>query len=172
VSRLTPEQAEYHFISGYTAKVAGTEVGVIEPTATFSPCFGGPFLVWHPAKYAEQLSMRIQKHGATVWLINTGWTGGGYGEGTRIKLAYTRAMIDAIHSGELAGAPTKVDPHFRLAVVTRCSNVPDDLLQPKTSWATAAKYDEAAKELARLFAENFKTYVGDVRPDVRNAGPS
>ena len=172
VSRLTPEQAEYHFISGYTAKVAGTEVGVIEPTATFSPCFGGPFLVWHPAKYAEQLSMRIQKHGATVWLINTGWTGGGYGEGTRIKLAYTRAMIDAIHSGELADAPTEVDPHFRLAVVTKCSNVPDDLLRPKTSWASAAKYDEAAKELARLFAENFKTYAGDVRPDVRNAGPS
>src|SRR3954469_17314762 len=109
VSRLTPAQAMYHFISGYTAKVAGTEVGVVEPQATFSPCFGGPFLVWHPAKYAEMLADKIRKHKANVWLVNTGWSGGGYGVGSRMKLAYTRAILDAIHDGPLAGAPNAPD---------------------------------------------------------------
>src|SRR5690606_33729636 len=112
VSRLTPEQAEYHFISGYTAKVAGTEMGVKEPQATFSPCFGGPFLGWHPGKYAQMLSEKIRRHGAQVWLVNAGWTGGGYGVGQRIKLNLTRAIIDAIYSGELAKAPTMTDERF------------------------------------------------------------
>ncbi|MCH8923938.1 MAG: phosphoenolpyruvate carboxykinase (ATP), partial [Planctomycetes bacterium] len=128
VSRLTPEQAMYHFISGYTAKVAGTEVGVTEPEATFSPCFGGPFLLWHPGKYAEMLAERIQKHRSNVWLVNTGWSGGAYGTGKRMKLAFTRAIIDAIHSGVLADAPTQVDPVFGLRVVTKCPGVPDDTL--------------------------------------------
>ena len=172
VSRLTPEQAEYHFISGYTAKVAGTEMGVTEPVATFSPCFGGPFLVWHPAKYAEQLSARIRKHNARVWLINTGWVGGSYGVGSRIKLAHTRAIIDAIHSGELADSPTATDSHFGLAFATKCSNVPNDVLTPRSLWTSAADYDATAGKLVGLFAENFKSYASGAREAVRSAGPS
>ena len=171
VSRLTPEQAEYHFISGYTAKVAGTEMGVTDPIATFSPCFGGPFLVWHPAKYAEQLSARIQKQNVPVWLINTGWIGGSYGIGSRIKLSYTRAIIDAIHNGEMAKSPTQTDSHFGLSYVTKCAGVPDEVLQPKTSWAAAADYDATAKKLVGLFAENFKSFADGVRPAIREAGP-
>src|SRR6478752_1998428 len=120
VSTLTPEQAMYHFISGYTAKVAGTEVGVTEPQATFSPCFGGPFLVWHPSKYAELLAEKMQQHHAKVWLVNTGWSGGSYGVGARVKLKHTRAIIDAIHSGTLAAAKTERDPVFGFEVVTEC----------------------------------------------------
>jgi len=172
VSRLTPEQAEYHFVSGYTAKVAGTEMGVTEPVATFSPCFGGPFLVWHPGKYAEQLSARIEKHKTNVWLINTGWVGGGYGVGSRIKLKYTRAIIDAIHSGELAKAPTETDGHFGLAFVTKCTGVPDEVLQPRSQWASPAAYDETAKKLVGLFAENFTQFADGVRAEVKAAGPS
>lgn len=172
VSRLTPEQAEYHFISGYTAKVAGTEMGVNEPVATFSPCFGGPFLVWHPGKYAKQLSDRIQQHNARVWLINTGWIGGSYGEGSRIKLSYTRAILDAIHSGELSDAPTSTDKHFGLHFATTCPHVPDEVLQPQKLWSSAERYDEAAGKLVSLFAENFKTYADGVREAVRQAGPA
>ena len=172
VSRLSPEQAEYHFISGYTAKVAGTEVGVNEPVATFSPCFGGPFLVWHPGVYAEQLSARLQRHNARVWLINTGWTGGSYGVGSRIKLAYTRAIIDAIHSGELADAPVDVDSHFGLSFITKCSAVPDSVLQPRNSWASTSDYDATANRLVELFAKNFQKFTDGVRPEIRKAGPS
>ena len=172
VSKLTPQQAEYHFISGYTAKVAGTEMGVTEPVATFSPCFGGPFLVWHPAKYAELLSQRLGNHNANVWLINTGWIGGSYGVGSRIKLAYTRAIIDAIHSGELSDAPTAVDEVFGLSFVTRCSNVPDEVLSPRSLWKSTAEYDETATRLADLFRENFKSYEADVRSEVKVAGPN
>lgn len=172
VSRLTPEQAEYHFISGYTAKVAGTEMGVTEPMATFSPCFGGPFLVWHPGKYAEQLSANIKRHNARVWLINTGWTGGSYGVGSRIKLAYTRAIIDAIHSGELADAPTEQDGNFGLAYVTKCSGVPDDVLQPRASWSSPDDYDATAAKLVGLFATNFGKFADNIRPEVLAAGPS
>src|SRR5690606_18086374 len=141
----------YHFISGYTAKIAGTEVGVTEPQATFSPCFGGPFLVWHPGKYAELLAEKLEKHQANVWLVNTGWTGGAYGEGARIKLKYTRAIIDAIHSGELADAPTEADPVFGFEVVTACPNVPDEILVPKQTWKDADGYDQTAAKLASLF---------------------
>lgn len=114
----------YHFISGYTAKVAGTEVGVKEPSATFSPCFGGPFLVWHPNKYDELLAAKMKKHGARIWLVNTGWSGGAYGVGKRIKLANTRAIVDAIHSGKLVKSETQKDPIFGFEVITECPNVP------------------------------------------------
>jgi phosphoenolpyruvate carboxykinase (ATP) len=158
VSRLTPEQAMYHFISGYTAKVAGTEMGVTEPQATFSPCFGGPFLVWHPSKYAELLAARLEKHRANVWLVNTGWSGGSYGTGARMKLSVTRAIVDAIHSGELARAKTATDPHFGLAIPTSCPGVPAEILWPKATWKNPEAYDATAQKLVGLFEENFKKY--------------
>ena len=171
VSRLTPEQAMYHFISGYTAKVAGTEVGVTEPQVTFSPCFGGPFLVWHPNKYAEQLAERLQKHNANVWLVNTGWSGGAYGVGKRMKLGFTRSIIDAIHAGDLADAPTTPDPVFGVNVLTKCPGVPDEILIPKSTWRDASAFDTTAKRLATLFNENFTKYADGVAPQVRSAGP-
>jgi len=133
VSSLSPAQAMDHFISGYTAKVAGTEVGVKEPSATFSPCFGGPFLVWHPSKYAELLAAKMKQHGTRVWLVNTGWSGGAYGTGKRIKLAHTRAIVDAIHAGVLAKAETQSDPVFGLNVVTQCPGVPSEILVPRNA---------------------------------------
>lgn len=171
VSRLTPEQAMYHFISGYTAKVAGTEVGVKEPEATFSACFGAAFMVWHPAKYAELLADRLKKHGANVWLVNTGWSGGRYGVGKRMKLAYTRAIVDAIHAGTLAAAPTERDPVFGLNAVTACPNVPADILRPRDTWADKAEYDATAKKLAGLFRANFEKYVDGAGAAVAAAGP-
>jgi phosphoenolpyruvate carboxykinase (ATP) len=171
ISRLTPAQAEYHFISGYTAKVAGTEVGVIEPEATFSPCFGGPFLVWHPGKYAGLLAEKIRQHGANVWLINTGWTGGGYGEGQRMKLSLTRAMIAAIYSGQLKEAPTQSDPIFGIDVITKCPGVPDQVLIPRQTWASQEAYDLTAYKLAALFQDNFSGYRDGVATEVLAAGP-
>jgi phosphoenolpyruvate carboxykinase (ATP) len=171
VSRLSPEQAMYHFISGYTAKVAGTEVGVTEPSATFSPCFGGPFLVWHPAKYAEQLADRLKKHGSNVWLVNTGWSGGSYGTGKRMKLAFTRAIIDAIHAGQLKDAPTTADPVFGFNVVTACPNVPAEILIPRDTWQDKAAFDATAKKLASLFVKNFEQYSSIAGPAVVAAGP-
>ncbi|MGB7347778.1 MAG: phosphoenolpyruvate carboxykinase (ATP) [Pirellulaceae bacterium] len=171
VSRLTPEQAEYHFISGYTAKVAGTEMGVTEPQAAFSPCFGGPFLVWHPAKYAELLSQKISQHKANVWLVNTGWTGGAYGTGKRFSLKYTRAIIDAIHSGALKDAPATADPNFGFDVITQCDGVPSELMMPRQTWANGDEYDATAAKLKVLFQENFRTYANGVRAEVLAAGP-
>jgi phosphoenolpyruvate carboxykinase (ATP) len=171
VSALTPQQAMYHFISGYTAKVAGTEVGVKEPAATFSPCFGGPFLVWHPSKYAELLAAKMQQHQTRVWLVNTGWTAGPYGVGQRIKLAYTRAIVDAIHAGQLVDASRERDPIFGLDVITECPGVPTELMLPRATWQDAAAYDEAAKKLAGLFHENFKKYESGAAADVKAAGP-
>jgi len=171
VSRLTPEQAMYHFISGYTAKVAGTEVGVTEPEATFSPCFGGPFLVWHPAKYAELLAERIRRHGSDVWLVNTGWSGGSYGTGKRMKLAYTRAIVDAIHSGALQSVPTKPDPIFGLDIPESCPGVPAEILVPRNTWEDKAAYDATCRKLAGLFAENFRQYEDMAGSAVREAGP-
>jgi phosphoenolpyruvate carboxykinase (ATP) len=158
VSSLTPSQAMYHFVSGYTAKVAGTEVGVKEPVATFSPCFGGPFLVWHPSKYAELLAAKIGKHGTRVWLVNTGWSGGAYGVGKRIKLARTRAIVEAIHNGSLRTAKTQRDPVFGFDVVAECPNVPSEILIPRNAWRDKSAYDAAAKELAELFCNNVKPY--------------
>lgn len=171
VSRLTPAQAEYHFISGYTAKVAGTEMGVTEPQATFSPCFGGPFLVWHPAKYAELFSRKIQEHNTNVWLVNTGWTGGAYGTGSRFKLSHTRAIINAIHDGSLIKMPVARDPHFGIDIVTECEGVPSELMQPESTWQDSEAYHQMAQRLVALFRQNFQTYVSEVRDEVRKAGP-
>jgi len=162
ISFLTPEQAMFHFMSGYTAKVAGTEVGIKEPTATFSPCFGGPFLVWHPRKYAELLAEKIRKHNTRVWLVNTGWSGGAYGVGKRIKLAHTRAIIDAIHNGTLAKVRRQPDPVFGFELIPECAGVPSEVMVPRNAWADKAAYDSAAKKLFRLFQGNFKKYEGEV----------
>jgi phosphoenolpyruvate carboxykinase (ATP) len=161
----------YHFISGYTAKVAGTEQGVKEPTATFSPCFGGPFLMWHPSKYAELLAAKMKQHTARVWLVNTGWTGGAHGAGQRIRLAHTRAILDAIHSGALASARTQRDAVFGFDVVTECPKVPGELLLPRNTWADPAAYDVAARKLAGLFHENFKNFASGAGEEVKAAAP-
>ncbi len=171
ISKLTPDQAMYHFISGYTAKVAGTEVGVTEPQATFSACFGAPFLVWHPAKYAELLASKMKQHNVNVWLVNTGWSGGSYGHGSRMKLKYTRSIIDAIHSGALASAVTKTDPTFGFEVVAQCPNVPNEILIPNEAWHDAAAYRATAQKLAGLFVKNFALYASGVSEAVRAAGP-
>ena len=170
-SVLSPAHAMYHFISGYTAKVAGTEVGVTEPQATFSPCFGGPFLMWHPNKYAELLAAKMRQHQARVWLVNTGWGGGSYGVGQRISLRHTRAIIDAIHSGALAAARTERDPVFGFDVVTECPNVPRDIMLPRNAWRDPSAYDATARRLAELFNDNFRTYEADVSADIKAAGP-
>ncbi|MFO0959909.1 MAG: phosphoenolpyruvate carboxykinase (ATP) [Isosphaeraceae bacterium] len=171
VSKLTPDQAMYHFISGYTAKVAGTEVGITEPKTTFSPCFGGPFLVWHPTKYARLLADKLRQHRSNVWLVNTGWSGGPYGIGHRMKLRITRAIIDAIHSGQLAHAPTAVDPVFGLHMVTSAPNVPPDSLIPRDTWADPADYDSTARRLAGLFRKNFEAYQEGADDNLLGAGP-
>jgi phosphoenolpyruvate carboxykinase (ATP) len=171
VSRLSPAQAMYHFISGYTAKVAGTEMGVTEPQATFSPCFGGPFLVWHPMKYAGLLAEKINRHRVGVWLVNTGWSGGSYGVGKRMKLAITRGIIDAIHAGTLKSAPVEPDPVFGIDAVTACPGVPDDVLVPRRAWADPIAYDVTARKLAGLFAHNFRQYLDEVTAEVATAGP-
>ena len=171
VSKLSPEHAMYHFMSGYTAKVAGTEMGVTEPEATFSPCFGGPFLVWHPGIYAELLAEKIKKHNVNVWLVNTGWSGGPYGVGARIPLPQTRAIIDAIHAGDLANAASEIDPIFGFEIITQCPRVPSDILIPKNTWADESAYHEFATKLARKFQENFQIYEEGVSQEVRDAGP-
>ena len=171
VSRLTPEQAMYHFISGYTARVAGTEMGVREPQVAFSACFSAAFLVWHPARYAELLADKLRRHGSQTWLVNTGWTGGSIGNGARIKLAYTRAIVNAIHQGALVGAPGLEDPIFGLQMATRCPGVPEQLLVPQKAWADPAAYRTAAIKLAELFDANFARYAAVAGPEVREAGP-
>ena len=171
VAKLSPAQAMYHFISGYTAKVAGTEVGVKDPEATFSACFGGPFLDWHPTKYAELLADKLRKHQAQTWLVNTGWTGGGHGVGSRMKLKFTRAIVDAIHAGALDKVKTVVDPVFGVAVPTECPGVPSEVLIPRNTWADKAAYDAQAKKVATLFRDNFKKYESQASDEVRGAGP-
>lgn len=159
VSELTPEQAMFHFLNGYTAKVAGTEQGVNEPQATFSPCFGGPFLVWHPMKYGELLAAKLREHQSRVWLVNTGWSGGGYGVGQRMKLSLTRAIVDAIHQGALVDAPKQPDPLFHLNLVLRCPGVPDNVLRPREAWADSAAYDASARKLAEAFEKNYRSFL-------------
>ncbi len=171
VSKLSPAQAMFHFISGYTAKVAGTEVGVTEPEATFSACFGAPFMVWHPTKYAGLLAEKMQKYDVNVWLVNTGWSGGAYGVGSRIQLKYSRAIINAINSGELATAPTVTDERFGFEVVTACSEVPSEILEPHNAWKDKSAYHQQANELAAMFAENFKQYADHADADVISATP-
>jgi phosphoenolpyruvate carboxykinase (ATP) len=172
VSKLTPEQAMYHFISGYTAKVAGTEMGVTEPQATFSACFGAAFMVWHPSKYAELLAEKMAAYGSNAWLVNTGWTGGPYGVGSRMKLKYTRAIIDAIHDGSLDNVEYVTDPIFGLDVPTSCPNVPDELLIPKNTWQDGAAFDAQAHKLANLFINNFEKYKTGSSEAIINAGPA
>ena len=172
VSKLTPEQAMYHFISGYTAKIAGTEDGITEPQATFSTCFGAPFLVWHPVKYASMLAQKMKEHKADAWLINTGWNGGPYGTGKRISLKYSRAIIDAIHSGELTKAEFEKYDKFGLLIPKKVTGVPDEILNPAKTWSgTAQSYGATLNKLANLFVENFKTYADKASPEVLAAGP-
>ncbi len=158
IARLTPEQAMYHFLSGYTAKVAGTEKGVTEPTATFSTCFGAPFMVHHPKVYANLLRDKINAHGAQVWLVNTGWSGGGVGVGKRMKITHTRALLRAALSGELNNVQFEIEPFFGLNIPTSCSGVPSETLNPKKTWSDANAYDAKAKHLVGLFEENYKQF--------------
>ena len=171
IARLTADQARYYFLSGYTAKVAGTERGVKEPQATFSSCFGAVFLVWHPAVYSRLLGELLAKHGSRTWLVNTGWTGGPYGVGHRMKLAHTRAMVRAALAGELDQVPTVRDPIFGLDVPKSVPSVPSDIMIPRDTWADPAAYDAQALKLAQMFAKNFEQFAGEAAEAVRKAGP-
>jgi phosphoenolpyruvate carboxykinase (ATP) len=171
ISRLTEQQAMYHFLSGYTARVAGTERGVTEPKVTFSTCFGSPFLPLHPGVYARMLGERLRQHRSRVWLINTGWTGGPAGTGHRMELAHTRRMVHAALSGELDGVTTWTDPVFGLAVPEKIDGVPSAVLRPRASWSNGADYDAKAAHLADLFAANFEKYEAGVDEEVKAAGP-
>src|SRR2546427_5492372 len=172
ISRLTPAGAMYHFLSGYTAKVAGTERGLTEPTATFSTCFGSPFLPLAPTRYATMLGERIAQHRARVWLVNTGWTGGPFGVGRRMKIGYTRAMIRAALGGALDSVKYEKDPIFNLDIPTSCPDVPSEVLEPRNTWANGAQDDEQAGKLARMFVENFKAFEDGVSAEVLAAGPN
>ncbi len=171
ISRLTKEQAMYHFMSGYTAKVAGTEMGVTEPTTTFSACFGKAFLPLHPAKYAELLGQKLEGTDIKVWLINTGWTGGSYGVGSRMKLSYTRAMITAALTGKLDNVEYQTMPIFELQIPKTCENVPDELLNPRDTWADKADFDETANNLATQFVNNFEQYAAETSEAIKAAAP-
>jgi phosphoenolpyruvate carboxykinase (ATP) len=171
VARLSPEQAMYHFLSGYTAKVAGTERGITEPQATFSTCFGAPFMVLHPGVYADLLGKHMAQHNAACWLVNTGWSGGPYGVGQRMKIKYTRAMIRAILNGSLAETETRPDPIFGVNVPLSCPDVPGEVLQPRNTWTDKDAYDRQAADLARRFNENFRKYEAGVSDAVRAVAP-
>ncbi len=166
ISRLSKEQAMYHFLSGYTAKVAGTERGVTEPQATFSTCFGAPFMVHHPTVYAKLLGERIDAHDVQCWLVNTGWTGGPYGVGNRMSIAHTRAMVNAAIEGSLRNAAFRKEPFFGLEIPQSVPNVPSEVLDPRKAWSDPAAYDAQAKKLAGLFAENFKQFAAHASPAV------
>lgn len=172
ISKLTPGQAAYHFISGYTAKVAGTEEGVTEPKAVFSACFGAPFMPLHPTKYAEMLSEKMQAAGVNVWLINTGWSGGAYGTGSRIKLKYTRAMITAALDGKLDHVDFIDHPIFGLSMPVSCPEVPDSILNPKETWSDQSAYDAAAIHLSEQFQSNFKQFEDQASPEILAGAPT
>jgi phosphoenolpyruvate carboxykinase (ATP) len=172
ISRLTPEQAMYYFLSGYTSKLAGTEKGVTEPQATFSACFGAPFLPLHPNVYAKLLGKRIAENNSNVWLVNTGWTGGPHGVGSRIELPYTRAMVTAALNGSLNDVPSRVDPNFGVAVPERVPGVPDEVLNPRQTWADKEAYDRQAHNLIDKFKENFAEYAGEIDATIEKAGPA
>ncbi len=171
IAKLTPAQAMYHFLSGYTAKVAGTEQGVKEPGATFSTCFGAPFMALPPTVYADLLGEKIARHGVKVWLVNTGWSGGPYGVGRRIPIAFTRAVVDAALSGALDDQATVEDPTFGVAVPTTCPGVPPEILRPRTTWADATAYDAQARRLAAMFADNFRAEFEHAGAEVLAAAP-
>ncbi len=172
IAKLSPEQAMYYFLSGYTAKVAGTERGVTEPQATFSACFGAVFLVWHPTKYATMLGELLNTHGAQVWLVNTGWSGGAYGVGQRMKLPHTRAMVRAVLDGSLQSAETKVHPIFGLHMPTTVAGVPSEVLDPRLTWSDGAAYDAQASKLAGMFRENITKFGSAVPANILSAGPT
>lgn len=172
VARLTREQAMYHFLAGYTAKVAGTEAGVTEPQATFSPCFGAPFMALPPLTYAQLLGEKITRHQVEVWLVNTGWSGGAYGEGHRIKLAHTRAIVRAILGGSLKADGTRRHPVFGIHVPATCPDVPAQILDPRQTWKNASAYDQAAAKLAWMFESNFQQNAAGVPPEIKAAGPA
>eukprot|EP01092_Planopodium_desertum_P003881 TRINITY_DN17493_c0_g1_i1.p1 TRINITY_DN17493_c0_g1~~TRINITY_DN17493_c0_g1_i1.p1 ORF type:complete len:402 (-),score=134.98 TRINITY_DN17493_c0_g1_i1:932-2137(-) len=169
IAKLTSAQAMYHFLSGYTAKVAGTEKGVKEPTAAFSACFGAPFMPRHPSVYAKLLGELMEKHQANCWLVNTGWSGGAYGVGSRMKIAYTRGLLNAALNGELENADFATDPYFGLAYPTACGDIPAEVLNPRDSWSDKAAYDKAAANLTSLFEKNFAKFEEHVAADVRDA---
>jgi len=171
ISVLEDEQIMYHFISGYTSKLAGTERGILQPETTFSACFGEPFLPLSPLAYASMLKERVNQYGAKVYLINTGWSGGPYGVGKRISLDYTRKIVTAALSGEFDGVETRVDPTFGFKVPIRCPGVPSEILEPRNTWEDKAAYDRKAQELAQAFRENFKSKYADLAPEVQKAGP-
>jgi phosphoenolpyruvate carboxykinase (ATP) len=171
ISKLTKEQAMYYFLNGYTAKVAGTERGVTEPKPEFSACFGAPFMPLHPGEYAKLLGEKIEKHEAKVWLVNTGWTGGPYGVGNRMKLAYTRKMVTAVLNGDLDDVETFREPFFGLHIPKHVPDVPDEVLDPRGTWEDKEAYDTQAKKLVAMFVENFKQFEDGVTEDVRKAGP-
>lgn len=170
VSKLTPEQIMYHFISGFTSKMAGTEVGITSPQATFSSCYGEPFLVWHPVVYANLLSSKMKSHSANAWLVNTGWIGG-YEHGKRCPLEYTRKIIDAIHDESLAEAKYDTLPIFELKIPTECKGVPSELLNPSNSWKDKNKYMETLRNLAHRFVKNFTKYSDQASQEIMDAGP-
>lgn len=172
ISKLTIEQAMYHFISGYTAKVAGTEAGITEPKATFSTCFGAPFMALHPTVYAELLGEKIKKHKVKCWLINTGWTEGPYGVGFRMKIKYTRAMLNAALSGKLDNTETIVDPIFNLNIPVSCEGVPQEVLIPRNTWKNKDDYDKTAKNLANMFNKNFEQLSENISDEILKAGPN
>lgn len=172
IARLTPDQALYQFISGYTSKIAGTEVGLgKEPEITFSACFGGPFMVHHPYKYAELLKRKIERYGVTCWLVNTGWVGGPYGVGKRISIKYTRALLNAALEGKLNNVEYKKDPIFGFEVPMTCPNVPDEVLDPSSSWHDRKEYDRRYKDLAMRFIQNFGKFTDGTPREVVEAGP-
>lgn len=170
IAKLTKDMAMYHFVSGYTSKLAGTERGIKEPQATFSTCFGAPFLPMHPSVYAEMLGKKIDEHGANVFLINTGWSGGPYGVGSRMKIKYTRAMVTAALEGKLNDVEYALHPIFNVMVPKKCENVPDEVLDPREMWEDKAAYDKAAQELADMFAKNFSKY-DNMPENIIKAGP-
>lgn len=171
IARLTPEQAMYHFLSGYTAKLAGTEAGVTEPSATFSACFGAPFMVLHPFTYAKMLGECMKKHGTRLWLVNTGWSGGSYGTGSRMKIRYTRALLKAALDGSLNNVKFTRDPIFNVEVPSECPGVPVEILTPRNTWQNAADFEKTAYDLAARFNKNFQKYESQSTPEVIKAGP-
>lgn len=171
IARLTPDQAMYHFLSGYTAKLAGTESGITEPTTTFSACFGAPFMVLHPFTYAKLLGECMQKHGTRLWLVNTGWSGGSYGTGSRMKIKYTRALLKAALDGSLDHVKFAADPVFGIEVPQACPGVPEEILSPRNTWKNGTDYDKTAANLAEQFNNNFQKYASQSTAEVCNAGP-
>jgi len=171
VSRLTPEQAQYHFVAGYTSKTPGTEDGIVEPSPTFSTCYGQPFIVLHPGRYAKMLAERMEKNNVNCWLINTGWTGGKFGTGKRCPLKYTRAIVDSIHNGSLAKAEFENFPIFNLAIPKSVEGVPADILHPAKVWPSKEAFETEIEKLGGMFQKAFAKYENDMDVSIKNAGP-